>query len=302
MRNASFSKMSSDVFDRCFLQMHNNTPLCLRVEARHMEKSSESTRLIISRCVSVQLSQIARFSPETLGASAMSHRCAFATSHLLPTLFPRPVASENRRKLPVIGTYLRVTPRLRLRRRLRGLALSPEYSNCERQSQENTRWKFPAASSAPRAYRRYFNVPLTPAFPAPPTRQLLPFGNTYAISPTPTGTSAGGAASPPGLHSESKIKYLREMVNTVTGALPEVGKLEIGRVPLRRGTRRVFHAPSSSAADRDASFYFNNYVAARCSRKRKSIAPRSRVIKLRSRRLTVSNRPRKKRNSFNGAD
>lgn len=87
-----------------------------------------------------------------------------------------------------------------------------------------------SCSSAPRAYRRYFNVPPTPTC-SPPTHKLLPFGNTYAISHLPA-LSRAGVAPPPGLHSESKIKYLREMVNTVTGALPEVGKLEIGSVPL----------------------------------------------------------------------
>lgn len=113
------------------------------------------------------------------------------------------------------------------------LDFPPEYSNCERQSRENTRRKFLAASllehiagismcyqhQRPGRTNSYLSVTPTP-FP------------TFRHHPT---------ASPPGLHSKSKIKYLREMVNTVTGVFLEVDKLEIGRISLRWGTRCVFH-------------------------------------------------------------
>lgn len=146
------------------------------------------------------------------------------------TLHPISPWSENRRRLLVIGTYLRRYSASTTTR----LALSPEYSNCERQSQENTRRKFPAAS----LLEHIAGISMCHQHQRT-RRQLLPFGNcTYAISHL---TGSHPTAPPPGLHSESKIKYLRETVNTVTDVLSEVGKLEIGRVPLRWGTRCVFH-------------------------------------------------------------
>lgn len=190
-------------------------------------------------------------------------------AHLASLAHPPPPSwSENRRKLSVIGTYLRVTPRLRLRRGW----LSPRSILIVRDSPRKILAGSFLQQLRSSSISPVFQCATNTSVPPPPTRQLLPFGNTYAISHLP---APSNGASPPGLHSESKIKYLREMVNTVTGALPEVGKLEIGRVPLRRGTRRVFHDVPSSLGlrcDRDASFYFNNYVAARCSRGRKSIA------------------------------
>lgn len=97
------------------------------------------------------------------------------------------------------------------------LAFSPEYSNCERQSRENTRRKFPAAS----LLEHIAGISMCHQHQQRPGRTNSYLSVTPTLFPTfrhhPT-------ALPPGLHSKSKIKYLREMVNTVTGVFLEVGR------------------------------------------------------------------------------
>lgn len=138
----------------------------------------------------------------------INHRFVSFSSPSPLSPFPslsRSLFSENQRWLPRGNRHLSArysaSPSTRP-------TLSPEYSNCERQSRENTPRKFPTASLR-RHIARYFNVPPTPSSLLP-TRRVLPLGNTYAVRPPPAPES-----SSLGINSESKIKYLRELVNTV---------------------------------------------------------------------------------------
>jgi len=91
-----------------------------------------------------------------------------------------PLLSENRQRLPIIGTYLRITVCLRVRG-----WLSPRRILIVRDSPRKILDGSFLPASLLEHIARYFNVPPTPASPLP-SRQLLPFGNTYnAISYLP---------------------------------------------------------------------------------------------------------------------